>query len=118
MSKIRILLFVALAHGTLYGQADSILIPESQTLDLQFLVAEALINNPEIQASSYQMDVMDAKVPQARSLADPELTFMSEEMPGFDYSQAMYHRWELSQMFRFPSKLSTQERLAGIRAEH
>src|SRR5258708_2689201 len=85
---------------------DSIIVPESQTLDLQFLVAEALMNNPDIQASLHQMDVMGAKVPQAGSLDDTELKFMSEGMPGFNFSQAMFHRLELIQRFRFPTKLS------------
>ena len=99
-------------------QTDSIVVPESQTLDLQFLIAEALMNNPDIHAALYQMDVMDAKIPQARSLDYPELSYMSEEMPGFDYNRAMYHRLELMQMFRFPSKLSTQGKIAGIESEH
>ena len=99
-------------------QEDSILVPESQTLDLQFLVAEALMNNPDIHAALYQMDVMDAKIPQARSLDYPELSFQSEGMPGFKYDQAMYHRVELMQMFRFPSKYSTQGKIAEIESEH
>jgi cobalt-zinc-cadmium efflux system outer membrane protein len=100
------------------AQVDSIVIPESQTLDLEFLVIEATMNNPEIQASSHQMDVMDAKVPQVSSLDDPELKFTSEGMPGFNFNQAMFHRLELMQMFRFPTKLSTQGKLAEIQAEH
>ena len=69
---------------------DTLAIPEPATLDLQFLIAEAMMNNPEIEADAYRMDVMEAKVPQARSLDDPELTFMREEMPGFRWNEATY----------------------------
>ncbi len=102
----------------LFAQVDSVVLQESRTLDLQFLISEALLNNPEIQAAAYQMDVMKAKVPQASALADPEITFMREDMPGFRYSQAMYSKFELSQIVRFPSKLSTQGKLASIEDEH
>ena len=117
MKKI-FLLFMLLVPARVLCQEDSILVPESQTLDLQFLVAEALMNNPDIHAALYQMDVMDAKIPQARSLDYPELSFQSEGMPGFKYDQAMYHREELMQMFRFPSKYSTQGKIAEIESEH
>ncbi len=118
MSKIKLCILVLLLRTIAIGQVDSIVIPESQVLDLQFLVAEALMNNPDIQASLYQWDEMEAKVNQESSLDDPELRFESEEMPRFDFSRPMYRRLGLMQMFRFPSKLSTQGDLADIRAEH
>src|SRR5712692_2810350 len=80
------------------SRVDSIIIPESQTLDLQFLVAEVMVNNPEIQAATYQMDVMEARVPQARSLDDPELKYMREE-----WTDGTYANLELMQTVRFPS---------------
>src|SRR5437879_6873737 len=94
------------------GRVDSIIIPESQTLDLQFLIVEAMVNNPEIQAATHQMDVMEARVPQARSLDDPQLRYMREE-----WTDGTYSNLELMQTVRFPSKLSTQGKLAEIRAE-
>ena len=87
-------------------------------MDLRDLVAEALYNNPEINAAIHQMDVTRARVPQAGALDDPELEYMREEMPGFKWPDAMYSRLELTQMFRFPSKLSKQTELAQIEAEH
>ncbi|MBI4548399.1 MAG: TolC family protein [Ignavibacteriae bacterium] len=101
-----------------FSQVDSIVIPESEMLDLQFLTVEALLNNPDIQAFLYQMDVMEAKVSQARALDDPELRYMRMEMPGFLWRQAKYSNFELMQMLRFPTKLATQGKLAEIRAEH
>ena len=77
------------------------------------LVEEAQQNNPEIQAATHQMDVMEALVPQARSLDDPQLRYMREE-----WTDGTYSNLELMQTVRFPSKLSTQGKLAEIRAEH
>ena len=108
------LLIIMLGSGIqARGQEDSLVIPESATLDLQFLVAEAMLNNPEIQAASHQMDVTEAKVPQARALDDPELKYMREE-----WTDGTYSNLELRQMIRFPTKLWTQGKLAEIRAEH
>jgi outer membrane protein TolC len=118
MKYFLMLVLVTSALSQAVGQEDSVIVPESETLDLQFLVSEALMNNPEIQAAQYQMDVMDAKASQAGTLDDPELQFMREDMPGFRYNEAMYSRIELMQMFRFPTKLSTESELGRIRAEH
>ncbi|MBI3364762.1 MAG: TolC family protein [Ignavibacteriae bacterium] len=117
LAKVLIIILI-LMPALVMSQQDSIVIPEPATLDVNFLITEAMMNNQEIQAALYQMDVMEAKVPQARALADPELEFMQEEMPGFQWNQAMYSRFSLSQMIRFPSKLATQGRLAAIKAEH
>ena len=90
----------------------------SDTLNLDQLVLEALRNNPELKAAEYNRDAMEARVPQAGSLDDPELQYMREEMPGFRWKDAMYSRIELMQMFRFPGKLSTRTEIAEIAAEH
>lgn len=100
------------------AQVDSIVVPESPLLDLQFLIAEAMMNNPEIQAALYEWDMMEAKVPQEGALDDPELKYMREEMPAFEWGKAMYSRIELMQMVEFPTKLLTRRSLAKIRAEH
>lgn len=88
------------------------------TLELRQLVGEALRNNPEIQASLHQADAAHARVGQAGTLDDPALTYMREEMPGFRWNQSEMQRIELMQMIRFPSKLSKQNELAEIQAEH
>jgi len=116
LQKLCLLFF--LVSTLSWSQQDSITIPESSTLDLNTLIAEALINNPEIQAALSQMDVMEAKISQAGALDDPELQFMQEGMPGFRWNEAMFSRVELMQMVRFPTKISTERSLAEIRAEH
>ena len=100
------------------AQTDSIFVPESQSIDLQLLVVEAMMKNPEIQASVAQMDVMDAKGHQVNALPDPELRYMQENMPDFRFHEAMFSRLELSQMVPFPAKLFMRGDLAQIRAEH
>jgi outer membrane protein TolC len=88
------------------------------TLDLNQLVHEALRNNPGLKAADYNREVMEERANQAGALDDPQLQYMREEMPGFRWNEAMYSRIELMQMFRFPGKLSTQEDIADIEAEH
>ena len=99
----------------LYCQQDSIHLP---VVSLELLVDEALQRNPEIQAALHQMSVVAERVPQVRGLPDPELTYMRELMPGFNWSEAMMQKIELMQMFRFPSKVAAQTDLAQIQAEH
>lgn len=104
-----ILSFLSLSDSV-YGQ--------HQTLDLHALIDEALENNPEIRATRHQVDAAHAKVGQAGTLDDPELTYMREEMPGFRWNQSEMQKIELMQMFRFPSKLSKETEIAEINAEH
>ncbi len=118
MIKIYVILVSLVLTQIAQAQIDSIVIPESQTLDLQFLVIEAMLNNPEIRALLYQMDVMEAKVPQASAVDDPELRFMQEGMPDFNFSSAMFSRLELMQRVPFPTKLAARKDLAKILAEH
>lgn len=100
------------------AQVDSLIIPEPRTLDLPSLISEALERNPTIRAAEEEMNAMDESVPMAGSLDPPELTYMREDMPNFRFSEARFTRLELMQMFRFPTKLSTERSLAEVRAEH
>jgi outer membrane protein TolC len=107
-----ILIFFIIAPLKLFAQTSS------DTLNLNELVREALMNNPDMQAAEFARDAAEARVPQLSSLDDPELVYMREEMPGFKWKEAMYSRIELMQTFRFPSKLSAQTEIAEINAEH
>lgn len=100
------------------AQVDSLILPEPNTLDLPSLVSEALERNPAIRAADQEMKAMEAAVPQSGSLDPPELSYMRDEMPGFDFNQARFSRIELMQMIRFPTKLSTERSLAEAMAEH
>jgi len=118
MAKVLTVLLLSGSLWTAGAQTDSIVIPESQILDLELLIAEAMVNNPEIRATVFEMDETEARVPQEKGLPDPEFTFMQENMPDFKFNEAMFSRFELMQMIPFPSKLGTQSDLAWIRAEH
>jgi len=118
MKKKFIFIFLLLFAIKAKAQQDSLVVPESQELDLQFLIVEALQNNPEIQAADFEWDLQRAKIPQAQSLDNPELKLMYEEIPGFKFGDAMYSRVELMQMFPFPGKINLQTELAHIESEH
>jgi len=112
MRFISMWMLFLLVSGAVLGQQ------QTTTLDLRQLVDETLRSNPEIRASLHQADAAHAKVGQAGTLDDPELTYMREEMPGFRWNEASMQKIELMQMFRFPSKLSKETEIAEINAEH
>lgn len=89
---------------------------EYPKLELNELIDEALENNLELKAQSYQIEVAEAKVPQAKSLDNPELTFRLMEMQGLKTNEAMWANVELIQMFPFPGKLSSMGQVANIAA--
>jgi outer membrane protein TolC len=101
-----------------FSQTDTIIVPESNYHDLESILTEALISNPEIQSMQYDWDMIQAKVPQAGTLANPMLEYMHDEFPGLRLGEQMYSRIKLSQMFEYPSKLSTEQSIAEIQAEH
>ncbi len=88
------------------------------TLHLNDLVIEALRNNPEMKVYEYNRELMDARIGESGVLPDPELTYMREDMPGFDWNKSMMQKIQLMQMIPFPGKLSTQNDIAEIQAEH
>lgn len=90
---------------------------EKPILTLEQLIDTALENNLELQAFSKVVKAAEAKIPQMRSLDDPELTFRLMEMPGLKPNEAMYANLELMQMIRFPTKISTETRMAKLGAD-
>ncbi len=106
-----------LVAGSVWAAGNSPLVPPP-VVDLDSLVTEALGNNQEIRAAVRQMVVMDARAVQAGSVDDPVFTFMREEMPQFNWSEAQMQRLELMQMLPLPMKLSARREVADIVAEH
>ena len=116
---LHFLIILNLFAQTSFGQiSDSLTVPESNILDLDFLIVEAMQNNPDIRAASFEWDMFRAKIPQSNSPASPELSVMQEDMPGFDPGDAMFTRVELMQMFHYPGKLQLMGELAHIQSEH
>ncbi len=114
MKKI-LLMFLVFAQGasgvSLHTASGDTLFP---SLKLDDALREAIENNPMIRAEVSEVQRSRAQSNRASSLADPELTYMREEMPGFRFNAAMMERVEFMQMIRFPSKLSMQGTLADI----
>lgn len=98
------------AHG-----ADQ---PPQGTLALPELIQEALARNPEIQAARQQWEAASKRVPQARSLEDPNLQVQWWNAPeSFNLGRAQNTIIGLSQKFPFPGKLALKEEIASRSAE-
>ncbi len=112
-----ITLFFAFSVNGQSKQADA-----SQTiLQLDEVVKLALQQNPELRAFEQRMNVAAARIPQASSLDNPELTVKVMEVPFnnlLNTGKANYRNFELMQAFPFPGKLSKAQRIAEIDAEH
>lgn len=76
------------------------------------LVALAFDNNPALAAAQARTDATEARIPQARSLPDPELGY------GY-YAQRMNSRQELMvrQRFPYPGTLNLRGEVAGAAAD-
>jgi len=89
---------------------------DNEVIDLQSLIDEALANNPEIQASLARVSAVEHRIPQEKSLPDP-MFMVGYQNAGFDqytYGMMPDAMWmfSASQMFPFPTKLSTKGKMA------
>jgi cobalt-zinc-cadmium efflux system outer membrane protein len=106
-----------------YNVPSEELSPKSESvLRLEDLIAEALSNNPEIQAAERMVDSKRAVPPQQRSLPDPMISggWMGNIVPPFsiqtgDPSSARV--LSLSQEIPFPGKLALRGRIADTAAD-
>jgi outer membrane protein TolC len=89
---------------------------EKPKLELNELIDEALEKNLELQALNHSIEAAQAKIPQAKSLDNPELTFRLMEMQGLEPNEAMWATFELMQMIPFPGKLTSMGKVADIEA--
>ena len=78
----------------------------SDLSDLDELVQEALINNPDLAAMNANWEQSNYKVPQVGSLNDPILSFAFSNYPSDDFSSDTTpmtgNEVKLAQMFPFP----------------
>jgi outer membrane protein TolC len=98
--------------------------PVAAAISLNSLVAEALEQNPEIKAMQRSYDVMRARVPQAKALPEPMLSYgyvgNATPIPPFDIQKgdpSSGRIVSLSQEVPFPGKLALKGRMAGVEAE-
>jgi outer membrane protein TolC len=98
--------------------------PTPEFISLQSLVAEALEQNPEIIAMRRNFDMMRARVPQAKALPDPMLSYgymgNATPIPPFDVQKgdpSSGRALSFSQEIPFPGKLAIKGRMANMEAE-
>ena len=82
-------------------------------LQLDPLIQEALQHNPELVAQQAQVEAMLERVPQSKSLDDPELTVRLWNTPNsLDVTRSDRAIFGLRQQFPYPGTLSQQEHIA------
>jgi outer membrane protein, heavy metal efflux system len=85
------------------------------------LIAEALKNSPEIQASSARIEAARLRIPQAGSLPDPQfsLGYQNEGFDRYSYGQEQGSQWmfSASQQFYFPGKRFLKEEMVRYDVE-
>ena len=98
--------------------------PAPAVISLQALVAEALEQYPEIIAMRRNFDMMRARVPKAKALPEPMLSYgymgNAVPLPPFDIQKgdpSSGRSLSFSQEIPFPSKLATKGKMANVAAE-
>ncbi len=94
----------------------------SPIVDLNDLIAEALRNNPEIQAAERMVDAKRAIAPQQRTLPEPTVSagWMGNLIPPFSVQTgdpSSGRTLSISQDIPYPGKLSLQGRIADTEAD-
>ncbi len=115
LNKLTKIVLAALAILLLAGSVFA------QDLKLEELVDEAIRNNPEILAYQARIDATRQRIPQSRSLPDPQLTFgyQNEGFDRYSYGQELGSQWMFgaSQQFLFPGKRALKGEMAQRDAE-
>jgi outer membrane protein TolC len=98
--------------------------PAPAAISLKSLVAEALEQNPEIIAMRRNFDMMRARVPQAKALPEPMLSYgymgNAVPLPPFDVQKndpSSGRALSVNQEIPFPGKLATKGKMANVAAE-
>ena len=93
-------------------------------VSLQALVAEALEQNPEIKAMRRGFDMMRARIPQAKALPEPMLSYgyagNAAFVPPFDIQKgdpASARMLSFTQEVPYPGKLTIKGKMANVEAE-
>jgi len=105
---------IGLGRGILPAEAA----PSAEPLRVDALVAEALKQNPEIEAARHRWRAAQERAPQARALDDPEFKIELFNYPNRLYPDASANTiFGLSQRFPYPGKLGLKESLAVKEAD-
>lgn len=105
------LYLAGLSNPGLANQPDSV-----QTEDLSAWVQQVLENNPKLQASSDQIEVMKTRIPQSKAMPDPMVgvNFMNFPVNSFTLDQEPMTgiQFSATQMFPWPGKLGIKGQIA------
>ncbi|TLY22799.1 MAG: TolC family protein [Nitrospirae bacterium] len=105
---------IGLGRGILLAGAA----PAAEPLRLDAVVAEALKQNPEIEAARHRWKAAQERAPQAAALDDPEAKIEFWNTPeNLDITRTGNTIFGLSQRFPYPGKLGLKERVAVQEAE-
>ncbi|MDA8174766.1 MAG: TolC family protein [Nitrospiraceae bacterium] len=99
------------------GQAQPVPPESAPAVRLQALVDEALANNPGVASSGLLVSARRHRIPQAKSLPDPMVSFgyQNEGWDRYSWGDRQMAQWMFgaSQKFPFPGKLGLQGKIAN-----
>ena len=105
---------IGLGRGILPAEAAS----SAEPLRIELLVAEALKQNPEIEAARHRWEAAKERAPQAAALDDPELKIELFNTPeNLNVTRTENTIFGLSQRFPYPGKRGLKESMAVKEAE-
>ena len=96
---------------------------QAEDLDLRRLIDEALRNSPDLHASGYRTSAAEYRIPQAKTLPDPMITFgyQNEGFTKFTYGNPNNANTQgivsVAQSFPFPGKLALRGEAAAKESE-
>ena len=112
------LILVAVLNGVLWETVIAKTVSSTIPLELGPLVQEALDRNPEVTVAREQVKAMQERIPQARTLEDPEVKIQLWNTPEtLDVTRTERTIYGLAQRFPFPGTLSSQEEVAARTAD-
>ena len=119
--RIKVLM-ITLFLSLITGRMDLLIAQESKASpDLQILIDEALLNNPDYRSLEKQWQAAQTRISQQGALPDPRLGLGVMNLPvnSFDFDQEPMTSKKVSimQMFPFPGKLGLKETIAEFQAE-
>ena len=112
------LILVAVLNGVLWETVIAKTASSTIPLELGPLVQEALDRNPEVTVAREQVKAMQERIPQARTLEDPEVKIQLWNTPDtLDVTRTQRTIYGLAQRFPFPGTLSLQAEVAARTAD-
>lgn len=114
----RTLIHVVMLDGLLWQTVGAETPIQPNSLELKPLVEEALDRNPEVAAFREQVKAMQERIPQARTMDDPEVKIQLWNTPEtLDITSTQRTIYGLAQRFPFPGVLSQRENVAAREAD-